>query len=694
MDINIDTPVQFIPRVGPSKAGLLEKLGIITVQDLIRYPPFRYNDYSQISDISDIAPGRTVTVQGTIKYCKNLLTKNGKRIQLASLSDDTGSLDVVFFNQPYLARILYPSLRVRFAGQVNWFGRKLSLVSPDYEIINEDGGNPLHTGRLVPVYSETVGITSKWLRARIAYAIEILSGKIRDDLPDEIRSSHNLIPLEAALKWMHFPDSAADARQAIRRMAFDELFLIQLRSLMERMLWEKSGKSYRVSIHPEKMAEFTGSLPFQLTADQQRSVSDIFGDFVKPYPMNRLLEGDVGSGKTVVAAIAAYAVHQAGLQTIIMAPTEILATQHYASLKKFLEPHGINVGLITGSHKITPGNSARQNDLFGGRNNRFDVITGTHALLSRSVSFDKVGLIVIDEQQRFGVAQRKLLRDKAEGKLLPHLLTMTATPIPRTVAMTLYGHLSLSTITQMPHGRIPVKTWVVPDQKRQPAYDWMKEILKRQKAQAFVVCPLIADSESLSTVKSAVTEFEHLKSDVFCDFSLALLHGRMKPAQKTGILEGFKSRKYDILVSTPVVEVGIDVPDAVIMLVEAADRFGLGQLHQLRGRVGRSDKESYCLLFTESDSPEVIRRLKALETNHSGPDLAETDLKLRGPGELFGTKQHGIPDLKYANFMDTGLMLETRESVRRFMSDHADLNDFPLLSRKLQEGTIQHTGFD
>ena len=401
--------------------------------------------------------------------------------------------------------------------------------------------------------------------------------------------------------------------------------------------------------------------------------------------MNRLLEGDVGSGKTVVAAIAMYAVLRAGYQSVIMAPTQILAEQHYHTLRTLFSPLGIRIELVTGTHKISK---------LEALHSKPDILVGTHALLSESVILDNVGLIVIDEQQRFGVKQRQLIRQKAQKTKTPHLLTMTATPIPRTVALTAYGNLSLSVLHQMPTGRKRVKTWVVPKQKRPSAYEWIREQLNTVHGQAFIICPLIEESETLQTIKAATKEYEVLRKQIFPQLHLALLHGRMKATEKTKVLDTFRSGKVDILVTTPVVEVGIDIPNATIMLVEAADRFGLSQLHQLRGRVGRGINDSYCLLFTEIEDETAITRLKSLETIYSGPELAEVDLQLRGPGELFGTKQHGVPMLKFASFGDTDLIVQVQKAASEIFKPDPTLANFPLLRSKLKNYTITGTGQD
>jgi ATP-dependent DNA helicase RecG len=685
MELSFATPIQYVPRVGPAMSKRLEKLEIRTVGDLIEYPPFRYNDFSLVSNISQVQPEEIVTISGKVKSITTIITKNGKRMQLCSIYDNTGTIQIIWFNQPYLLSIIKPEMFLHVSGKVSWFGRKLSIISPDYEIaINDSKDESLHTGRLVPIYSETEGISSKWLRGRIAYLLKLGLQNVPDFMPSQILYKYRLPSRSDAISSMHFPQTKNEAVNARRRLAFEEIFLLVLQSLMLKRNWETTQKAYSVKQKQTDYKKFMSGLPFKLTSDQTQAISEILSDIERPFPMNRLLEGDVGSGKTVVAAFAMYAAHQMGLQSIIMAPTQILAEQHYKTLTELLLPFKIPVELVTGNKTI------RNGPLY----DKSAVIVGTHALLSEKVTFENVGLIVIDEQQRFGVAQRTLLREKGSGINTPHLLTMTATPIPRTIALAIYGNLDLSIMREMPIGRKPVKTWVVPQEKRESAYDWMKKQMANGPSQIFVICPLIEDSESLSDVKAVTSEFDRLKRDIFPKLPIGLLHGRLKPKEKSQILEEFHSGTTRILVTTPVVEVGIDIPEASIILIEAADRFGLAQLHQLRGRVGRRNQDAYCLLFTDSSEERVINRLKHLERIHNGPSLAETDLQIRGPGELFGTKQHGLPHLKYANILDLPLMQEARTAVLDLINNSPNLTEFPLLREKVANSTISLTNQD
>ena len=651
-------------------ATKLEILGIKTVEDLLWYAPFRYNDYSIISPIARMQPGETVTVRGYVISMKNAFTKTGKKLQQAKIRDSSGTLDVIWFNQMYLTNIIKVGDTLSLSGKVDWFGRSIVMISPEYEIYKEQS---LHTGRLVPVYSETEGLSSKWLRGRIAFVIESCLEKLEEYIPEFIRNENKLPDITHAISSVHFPKTNHEAELARQRLAFDELFLLIMRAKEQKRHWQMTKKSHPMNVNTSTVAEIISSLPFELTGDQKKAVNEILDDLKKPIPMNRLLEGDVGSGKTVVAAIAMYIVKKNGFQSLLMAPTEILATQHFETLSQFLSPLGISVGLITGAHKDK---------------GAIDVYVGTHALLFQKYTSGRIALIVIDEQQRFGVAQRGLLAKKTSRGKNAHLLTMTATPIPRTVAHTMYGNLDLSILKEMPVGRLKVKTWVVDREKRTAAYAWIQKQIAEEHAQAFIVCPLIEESESMSTVKAVNKEYRRLKKDVFPRLRLGLLHGRMNSSKKSSVLTKFRDQKLDILVTTPVVEVGIDIPNATIMMIEAADRFGLSQLHQLRGRVGRRNKPSYCLLFTEKEQDTVITRLKAMERVYNGPELAELDLRLRGPGELFGNLQHGFTTLRVASFSDTELISQAKASAERLFALDPDLTAHPLLRGKLKSSII------
>jgi len=647
--ISLDDPVSEIPFVGPLYQKRLKKLEIETVEDLLHHIPSRYVDFRHTSQISKLRAGEVVTVQGQLVSITNIKTKTSKLMQIGKFSDGEDAINIMWFNQPYLLRSLKPGTILSVSGKVSFWQKKLCFIAPQYEKLVDD--QPVHTGRIVPIYHETSGLSSKWIRSRVNYLLQCIDTLILDDfIPKKQLTDLELQDYKSSITAIHKPADSNDAKLARERLAFNELLKIQLENNFNRIKWEKYKKSHQINVSKKDIELFLSKMPFELTKSQTRSIEEIVKDLKDIPPMNRLLEGDVGSGKTVVAAFAAYASHKNRLQSVFMAPTQILAQQHYDTLKGLLKPFNIKVSLIT--------SSGIKKDF-----DEEDLIIGTHALIFKKANFEEVGLVVIDEQHRFGVKQRALLAEKAEksGKA-PNVLTMTATPIPRTVALTLYGDLDLSTLDEMPKGRQKITTWIVPPKKRDSAYEWIANEIKKEKSQAFVVCPLIEESEaeSLKTVKSAIKQFEGLKK-IFKNYKLGLMHGRLKVKEKDEVIADFRAKKIDILVSTPVVEVGVDIPNATIMLIETADRFGLAQLHQLRGRVGRGAKKSYCLLFTENTSKKVQNRLEALKSAQNGRELAEIDLSMRGAGEVFGIKQHGIGELKIANWQDIDLIKKSRK---------------------------------
>lgn len=659
------TPIREAGLTYRLKALKLEKLGIFTLSDLINYIPFRYEDYTNNVNIRDLKIDQLSVIKGTMLELKNEYTRRHFVLQKGIIQDTTGQVSCVWFNQTYITRVIKPGDTVALVGKLEFSGRTRTFQVKDYEAITDDTQS-IHTQGLVPVYSETKGLSSKWLRNRIFDLLKSDLG-IEEYLPSDVITTHTLEPLTTAYWKIHFPKEIAQSQKARERLAFNELYLAQLGALKRREEWEEKRLSTPFELNKKAIKSFISSLPFTLTQSQQKAIDEILNDTKKSVPMNRLLQGDVGSGKTIVSAVAMYVAHLNGMQSVLMAPTEILANQHYETVKKLFEPLDVSVGLLTGSKKTVDST------------NPPNILIGTHALLHKAANFEKLGLVVIDEQQRFGVKQRSLLREKGTN---PHFLTMTATPIPRTALLVLYKDLELSVLSDMPKGRKQIKTWLVPPYKRDNAYKWIKEqiIKSNYEDQVFIVCPFIEESENAATVKAATVEFEHLSKKEFKGLKVGLLHGKMKIREKDEILQQFKDKKLQVLIATPVVEVGIDIPNATIMVIEAAERFGLSQLHQLRGRVGRNDRAAYCLLFSDSENEQVLERLKAMETAHSGFELAELDLKLRGPGDMYGTMQHGAAGFKVANFSDFELVDKTRESAERTIKN---LQDHPKLLEKI-----------
>ncbi len=657
--LSLKTPLSKLYGVGPTKQKALKKLGLKTIRDLIFYFPFRYNDFSKIVPIDKIEPGQTLTILGEIKRIKTIRTPRRRMILTrAEVSDKTGTLESVWFNQPYLRNTLKKGQNIYLSGRVDSGSPYHLMRSPEYEIYKPQ---TTHTARIIPVYNTTAGLTPKWLRYLVSSALPA-SKKINDYLPIAIRQKHHLLPLNQALEEIHFPTSLNRMKKARKRLAFDEFFLLQLAALqIKRKI--QSEKAPLIPLNVKLAQRFTKSLPFKLTGDQRVTAWEILKDLAKDKPANRLLEGDVGSGKTVVATLAMLETADAGYQAVLMAPTEILAQQHFKKISELLKGFKTKAGLITRSKQINP---------------QGQILIGTHALIQDKIKFPKLGLVVVDEQHRFGVRQRTQLKSKS-GKLSPHFLSMTATPIPRSLALTLYGDLDISLIRQMPPGRKKIITRVVPPQKRAKAYEFIQQRIEK-KEQVFVICPLIEESDKLG-VAAATKEYEKLKTKVFPQYEIGLLHGRLKTNEKDRVMAAFKKNKIQILVSTAVVEVGIDIPNATIMMIEGTERFGLASLHQFRGRVGREKKQSYCFLFTDSKSSNTLRRLRALVSSENGFELAEYDLKSRGPGEIYGTKQSGYLDLKIGSLLDYALIKKARTEAEAIVKN---LSQYPLLKRKIQ----------
>lgn len=668
MDPN--TLLQNLPGIGSYYSSRLKKLNLITLEDLIYHFPFRYDDFSQIQTIENLTQGEKITVQGVVWQIKNVRTRTGKFLTNAQVSDESGIVDVIWFNQPYLTKNIKAGTQISLSGKVDIEGSRPKLISPTYEILKSGSlqsisEETLHTGRLISIYPETEGLTSKWLRSKIKIFLAIYLAGNADYLPTDISKNQKLASLNSALQKIHFPASIDDVENARKRLAFDELFLTQLFSQIRRNEWHKTKKAPQIKTDHNLLLKFKNTLPFKLTDAQNTAISQLLNNLSDNVPTNRLLEGDVGSGKTVVAAIGCLMAASGGFDSLIAAPTEILTFQHYKSLTEMLKPFGVKVGIWTASKKEAG-----------------DVVCGTHALLTSFSPKIQVGFVVVDEQHRFGVAQRAQLFMTHSKKLTPHLLTMTATPIPRTLALTLYGDLDLSVLDEMPIGRQKISTFVVPNNKRSDCYRFIeKEIAK--KHQAFIVTPFVEPSESMITVKSATAEFEKIKKIFPKNIKLGLLHGRLNSKEKEKIINRFKQSKTDILVATPVVEVGIDVPDATIIVIESAQRFGLAQLHQLRGRVGRSDQKSYCFLFTDSKDERSEKRLKSMEKIHVGFELAEIDLKMRGSGQIFGLKQSGFESFKVADLSDLTLVSAAQSEAKKLLELDNNLKLHPKVKEQI-----------
>lgn len=667
--MDLDAPLNHLVGIGPTTAAKLELLGLHTVWDLINHYPFRYDDFSKSAQLTEVKVGEVVTLTGEIWLIKNVYTRSRKVLTRATFNDGTSSLELIWFNQAWLEKSLPSGTRVQISGKVGKKGTKLSITQPVWEQISPTqqsviSQQTLHTGRLVPIYPETYGLNSKWIRSKIHTLFPQVENHITDPLPKMVQQT--MLDLVTSLKQIHFPDDWELLQKAQDRLSFDELFYIQLFTQYQRQQWRQKAVTNPWEIDQKKLAKFIHTLPFHLTNAQQKAINEIIEDLQSSSPMNRLLQGEVGSGKTVVAAAIIYLAYLNGLKTYLMAPTEILAFQHHQTLIKLLESSGIKIGIYTGSRKKIAE----------------DVIVGTHALLSDKMAIQRVGLVIIDEQQRFGVEQRSKLRDKVK---LPHFLTMTATPIPRTVALTLYGDLDQSIIDELPKGRKLVKTYFVPEKKRRDAYRFIRDHVQVGE-QVYIITPLIEESETSQSAKAAKVEFERLQRQVFPDLKIGLLHGRLNSTEKAKVLGQYQNGKLQILVSTSVVEVGVDIPNATIMMVEGAERFGLAQLHQLRGRVGRSQLQSYCLLFTEDKNPESISRVKNLERIHDGLKLAELDLTIRGAGDIHGIRQSGRWNLKIASLSDPKLIESSRSAALKILQQSPNLDKYPALKAKLASG--------
>lgn len=677
-----EVDVMYIKGVGPKVAYKLNKLGIFTAQDLMMYFPKKHIDYSSRTLIRDLKEGQTTTVFGFIKSVSSFNTRNNLSVTRVVIGDESGRFELSFFNAKG-NRYLLQRMKTQFpqnAGimvsgvvKMNNYSGQLTMDKPTYSIMTgefkEDANSNLNIARIVPIYTICEDLSIKTLRKAIFNAIELYKNDIKNIVPDFIRERLGIMNKKDAVKQIHFPETMNDLEHARFSLIFEELFLIQLKLIRLRENTAKTTSAYNLQVHKDGLVQkFIAGLPFELTSGQKQAVNEILQDMNSDAPMQRLLQGDVGSGKTVVATIMLLAAVENGYQGALMAPTEILAQQHYNNLVQWLTPLGLSVGLFLGSH----GKKVRQKFETDLKNGQMNIAVGTHALIQENVDFNNLGAIVVDEQHRFGVKQRNILKRKSQN---PQMLTMTATPIPRTLALTVHGDLDLTVINELPKGRKPIKT-ILTGSHRQ-VWDLIKQEVESGR-QAYIVYPLIDESETLSA-KAATIEAEKLQQEIFPQFKIGLLHGKLKNDEKEEVMKDFKDGKYDILVSTTVVEVGVDVPNATVMVIENAERFGLSQLHQLRGRVGRSSLQSYCVLITSSRSQETRERLGIMTETNDGFVIAEKDLQLRGPGEFLGTRQSGLPDLIISDIVRDAKILEiARNEAIDFVKNY-NIDDFPML---------------
>lgn len=659
----LDVPAQYVKGVGPARAEQLARLGLRTVEDLLLHRPHRYEDRSRLAAIAALTPGEKATTAGSVVAVSE--RRHGTYQFHAGISDSTGVLQATWFGRRYLRRVIRRGMDLIVHGEVERAGG-LRMVVDEFEILSGDEEDRLHTGRIVPIHPATEGLSPRVLRTVIHQALAGYLDGVPELLPDGVRRRYGLMERREALRGLHFPTVWGEADEARRRLAFDELLVLQLGILQRRRALEQVKKGYHYDSRSGLLDRFIGGLPFALTAAQRRVLADVQLDLQGPHPMHRLLQGDVGSGKTVVAAAALAVCVGGGHQGVLMAPTEILAEQHYLTLRRLMALLPVNIALVTGS----AGRREREALRTGLRDGTVDVAIGTHALLESGVVFDRLGLVVVDEQHKFGVTQRTALAQKGSH---PDVLVMTATPIPRTLTMTLYGDLDVSVIDELPPGRGRVNTYVRGPEKRPEVYAWVKEKV-REGRQAYVVCPLIEESEKLQA-EAAVGLAARLRRDVFTGVSVGLLHGRLRPEDKDAAMEQFRRGELKVLVATSVIEVGIDVPQATVMVIEDADRFGLAQLHQLRGRIGRGPDTSYCVLLATASTEAAQERLGVLAETRDGFVIAQRDLELRGPGEVLGTRQHGLPDLKMADLIrDAALLDAARGDAQRLVVDDPELD--------------------
>ncbi len=674
---DLEKRVTILPGVGESTAEQLARLGVVKVIDLLWHLPHRYDDYSQMRTIAQLRPGEQATIIANLWDVRERKVGINRTVVQAILGDSTGTLHATWWNK-WVIKQLKPGSTLRFSGKVGLYMGQKTLDNPVFEDIDEER---VATGRLSPVYRLTEGLTNNRLRGLIYEALENYVHFVPDPLPESIREAYGLLDLPTALTQIHFPDSREQLEAARRRLAFEELFYIQLGVQQRRALLQQATAE-PLPLGDEALAQFLETLPFAPTGAQRRVLEEIRNDLARKVPMTRLVQGDVGSGKTIVAAAAMWAAVVHGAQAALLAPTQILAEQHHRGISGLLgqlrRPDGepIRVALLTG--RVV--GQAREETLAGLASGAIDVVVGTTALIQEGVEFSRLALVVVDEQHRFGVEQRGALRSKSDVQ--PHLLVMSATPIPRSLALTIYGDLDVSRIDELPPGRTPVKTKRFTPAERERLYSFIRREVEAGR-QAYIVYPLVDESDKLD-VGAAVEEHKRLQSEVFPDLNVGLLHGRLSGAEKDQVMRDFAEGRYQVLVSTTVIEVGIDVPNASVILIEDADRFGLAQLHQLRGRVGRGEHASYCALISRAQSPEARARLDILAETNDGFVLAEKDLELRGPGEFFGTRQSGLPELRIAHLTDSETILLAREAAQKLFAEDPTLECHPALRAQVE----------
>jgi ATP-dependent DNA helicase RecG len=684
--ITLETSLSKFPSVKLAMLARLKRLHIETVGDLLYHFPFRYEDYSEILAISDAIPNEKATFEGTIISIETKKTwKKQMLITEGLLEDETGQLKIIWFNQKHIAATLKEGSSIRVSGKVILDRGVFSMTSPAFEFSQKSA---VHTGKRVPIYPETTGVTSKYLRWQIGSLLN-QSVNFSDPIPQDILTKLHLPSLTQAFRSIHSPASENERLVARKRFAFDEMFFIQLKALQIKMQWDVET-AIAFPLDAKKVATFLSKLPFQLTKAQEKASQEIARDLQKPSPMNRLLNGDVGSGKTIVAALAALQVANADYQVVILAPTEVLAKQHFESLLQLFHDEPFETALFTQAYqRIGRENVNRETLLQSIRSGIARVIIATHAVLQKNIHFHNLSLVIVDEQHRFGVAQRAHLQQEAAtlndglDNAIPHFLTMTATPIPRTLALSFFGNLDLSLLDEMPKNRKPIITRIATSQAdRKYIYQFIQREIDKGR-QAFVILPFVEESTTLTEVKAAVAEHKRLSEDIFPHLRIGLLHGKLKSKEKGLVMTDFKDKKLDVLVATSVVEVGIDIPNASVMLIEDADRFGLSQLHQFRGRVGRGEHSSYCFLFPGENASASNKRLQAMIECTNGFDLAEKDLTIRGPGALFGTRQSGIPDIAMENIANVRLIQIARDEAQALLAQDPHLAKHAPLQKAL-----------